>query len=59
MIREEQINYLKEITRSIKDYPKKGIVFRDLTTIFQDEKAMELVTGLLSAQSLMMFKLKL
>lgn len=48
MIREEQINYLKGITRSIKDYPKKGIVFRDLTTVFQDEKGMELVTGLLS-----------
>lgn len=35
-------DYLKKITRSIKDYPKEGIVFRDLTTIFQDRKAMSL-----------------
>lgn len=35
----EQIEYLKNITRSIRDYPKAGIIFRDLTTIFQDQKA--------------------
>jgi len=38
----EAISYLKKITRSIPDYPKKGIIFRDLTTIFQDTKAMDL-----------------
>ena len=37
-----------EATRSIKDYPKKGIIFRDLTTIFQDSKAMGLSLDLLS-----------
>jgi len=41
--------YLKSITRSIPDYPKDGIIFRDLTTIFQDEKGMGLAIDLLSA----------
>jgi len=38
----EKIAYLKTITRSIPDYPKAGIIFRDLTTIFQDQRAMSL-----------------
>ena len=48
MNRIEATNYLKVITRSITDYPKKGIVFRDLTTIFQDRVAMELSLDLLT-----------
>lgn len=44
----EATTYLKRITRSIKDYPKDGIIFRDLTTIFQDAKAMEIALDLLS-----------
>jgi len=44
----EATSYLKKITRSIKDYPKKGIVFRDLTTIFQDRDAMAISLDLLS-----------
>jgi len=39
---EEAASYLKRITRSIPDYPKAGIIFRDLTTIFQDKKGMGL-----------------
>lgn len=42
MNRKETLQYLTDITRSIKDYPKKGIIFRDLTTIFQDPKAMSI-----------------
>ncbi len=49
MNQEEKISYLRGITRSIVDYPKKGIIFRDLTTVFQDKKAMALVTEILSA----------
>ena len=49
MNREEQIRYLREMTRSIEDYPKKGIIFRDLTSVFQDLKAMAILTDLLSA----------
>ena len=30
---------LKEHIRSIKDYPKKGILFRDITTLIKDEEA--------------------
>ena len=30
---------LKEHIRSIPDYPKKGILFRDITTLIKDEKA--------------------
>ena len=39
MNREKDVQFLKGVTRSIKDYPKEGIVFRDLTTIFQEGKA--------------------
>jgi len=30
---------LKDYIRSIRDYPKKGILFRDITTLIKDEKA--------------------
>ena len=32
---------LKDYIRSIKDYPKKGILFRDITTLIKDEIAFE------------------
>ena len=32
---------LKEYIRSISDYPKKGILFRDITTLIKNEKAFE------------------
>lgn len=39
MTKEDAARFLKNATRSIQDYPKPGIVFRDLTTIFQDSEA--------------------
>jgi|TARA_B110000261_G_scaffold156844_1_gene191212 adenine phosphoribosyltransferase len=30
---------LKDFIRSVPDYPKKGILFRDITTLIKDEKA--------------------
>ena len=30
---------LKKHIRSIQDYPKKGILFRDITTLIKNEKA--------------------
>ena len=30
---------LKDYIRSVKDYPKKGILFRDITTLIKNEKA--------------------
>ena len=32
---------LKEYIRSIPDYPKRGILFRDITTLIKNEKAFE------------------
>ena len=32
---------LKKFIRSIPDYPKKGILFRNITTLIKDEKAFE------------------
>ena len=32
---------LKDYIRSIQDYPKKGILFRDITTLIKDEIAFE------------------
>jgi adenine phosphoribosyltransferase len=34
---------LKECVRSIRDFPKEGIVFRDVTTLFKDPKAFHLL----------------
>ena len=36
---------LKDFIRSIQDYPKKGILFRDITTLIKDEKACLLYTS--------------
>lgn len=38
---------LKAVIRSIPDYPKKGIVFRDLTTLWKDGKMMRMATDAL------------
>jgi len=43
----KETQYLKSVTRSILDYPKEGIVFRDLTTIFQDNKAFSMALDLM------------
>lgn len=42
MNKTDAAQFLKEATRSIPDYPKPGIVFRDLTTIFQDGSSFSL-----------------
>ena len=34
------MDYVKSKIRDIIDFPKKGIVFKDLTTVFKDPKAM-------------------
>ena len=35
---------LKTVVRSIPDYPKPGILFRDVTTLFQDAEALKQLT---------------
>lgn len=47
MKKEEAILFLKKATRSIPDYPKPGIIFRDLTTIFQSGEAFALALEML------------
>jgi len=47
MKNEDAIQLLKEATRSIPDYPKPGIIFRDLTTIFQNGEAFSLALEML------------
>ncbi len=48
MNKRSSTEYLKRVTRSIPDYPKKGIIFRDLTTIFQNGEAFSMALELLS-----------
>ncbi len=38
----DPIEYLRTVTRSIENFPREGIVFRDLTTIFQDEVGLDI-----------------
>jgi len=47
MNQKEAEKHLKEVTRSIPDYPKQGIIFRDLTTIFQSGYSFSIALDLL------------
>ena len=42
---------LKEFIRSIPDYPKKGILFRDITTLIEKEKAFSYCIDLIVKKS--------
>ena len=42
---------LKKHIRSIPDYPKKGILFRDITTLIKDEKAFSKTIDLIVKKS--------
>ncbi len=39
---EEQYEYLRQSVRTIADYPKPGIQFRDITTLLRDRRAFEI-----------------
>ena len=46
---EEQRDYLRKSVRTITDYPKPGIQFRDITTLLRDHRAFEIaIEGLLA-----------
>lgn len=45
-----QLEYLKNSIRDVPDFPKPGIVFKDITTLLADPKAFELSIELLSSQ---------
>lgn len=34
----EEQNFIKDKIRTVKDFPKKGIMFRDITTLFKDKE---------------------
>ena len=42
---------LKKFIRSIPDYPKKGILFRDITTLIKDNRAFEKTINLIVERS--------
>ena len=42
---------LKEYIRSIPDYPKKGILFRDITTLIKNETAFKATIDLVIERS--------
>ncbi len=46
----QQLEYLKNSIQSIQDYPKPGILFRDVTSLLEDPKAYSLSIELLVAR---------
>ncbi|VTM90103.1 Adenine phosphoribosyltransferase [Raoultella ornithinolytica] len=44
----QQLEYLKNSIQSIQDYPKPGILFRDVTSMLEDPKAYALSIELLT-----------
>ena len=44
----QQLEYLKNSIQSIQDYPKPGILFRDVTSLLEDPKAYALSIELLA-----------
>ncbi|MEX0723961.1 MAG: adenine phosphoribosyltransferase [Gracilimonas sp.] len=41
-------DYISETIRTIPDFPKKGIQFKDITTLLQDKRALELTSYMLA-----------
>ena len=39
----EEIKEVSSLMRSIEDFPEKGIIFRDITTILKDKRGLKLV----------------
>jgi adenine phosphoribosyltransferase len=46
---EEPLEYLRQSVRTIADYPKPGIQFRDITTLLRDRRAFEIAIDSLIA----------
>jgi adenine phosphoribosyltransferase len=47
-VNEEQLAYLRQSIRTINDYPKPGIQFRDITTLLRDRRAFEITIDALA-----------
>ena len=46
----QQLEYVKSRVRSVKDFPKEGIIFRDITTVLKDPKALKITVDYLCDQ---------
>ena len=44
----EEIEFLKTYVRDIPDFPKKGIIFKDITPLLQNAKALQIVTDVIA-----------
>ena len=40
---DEQVKKIERLMRSINDFPEKGIVFRDITTVLKDKEGLHIV----------------
>jgi adenine phosphoribosyltransferase len=48
-VNEDPLEYLRQSVRTIADYPKVGIQFRDITTLLRDRRAFEISIEALTA----------
>ena len=46
-LKDEEKKYLENSIRTVLDFPKKGIVFRDITTLLNDKKALSFLLEVL------------
>ena len=46
----DEYKYVREHVRMVPDFPKKGIMFLDITTAVKDAKAMQMMTDFLYEQ---------
>lgn len=37
------MEYIKRHIRDVKDFPQKGVIFKDLTTVFKDPRALHII----------------
>ena len=47
MTEQNKFDYVREHVRTVPDFPKKGIMFLDITTATKDAKAMQYMTDFL------------
>lgn len=45
----EEVEKLKSVIRDVPDFPSKGVLFRDLTTLFKDGDALKIVSDELTS----------
>ena len=48
MIKTDVSEYVRQHVRTVPDFPKKGIMFLDITTATKDAKAMQYMTDILN-----------